>query len=92
MTYQKLLQDYDLSKKVSWKKTKKSAKKKVDGTMKKRKKVQKIKHDVLTRLSKMKYEAFLMLKFMLIMITMKKIRSQDLDNDDYEEDKVTGFR
>lgn len=45
MTYQKLLQDYDLSKKVSWKKTKKSAKKKVDGTMKKRKKVQKIKHD-----------------------------------------------
>ena len=52
--------------------------------MKKRKKVQKIKHDVLTRLSKMKYEAFLMLKFMLIMITMKKIRSQDLDNDDYE--------
>ena len=43
--------------------------------------------DVLTRLSKMKYEAFLMLKFMLIMITMKKIRSQDLDNDDYEEDR-----
>ena len=48
--------------------------------------------DVVTRLSKMKYKAFLMLKFMLIMITMKKIRSQDLDNDDYEEDKVTGFR
>ena len=48
--------------------------------------------DVLTRLSKMKYKAFLMLKFMLIMITMKKIRSQDLDNDDYEEGKVTGFR
>ena len=48
--------------------------------------------DVLTRLSKMKYKAFLMLKFMLIMMTMKKIRSQDLDNYDYEEDKVTGFR
>ena len=54
MTYQKLLQDYDLSKKVSWKKTKKSAKKKVDGTMKKRKKVQKIKQGNYLKKKKLK--------------------------------------